>query len=194
MLINPKQCKERKMWVEIGHMAMILAICSMLWLLILAYGYRIQVVGEKAYLQSHKSVIIGFFILSSLSYLTLTWAFIQDDYSVQYVWAHSHDDLPWYYKITATWGGHEGSWLLWIWLLSGYLAYSLRTQNNEVDRIRLESPVIAAIVLGLGGFMLLTSNPFDSCFPFSPQEMTKKEIMSIGNNFFMSFCFKTERI
>jgi cytochrome c-type biogenesis protein CcmF len=70
--------------------------------------------------------------------------------------------------MTATWGGHEGSWLLWLVLLSGYLLICLRSQGGQITRISVESPITAAVVLGLGGFMLSSSNPFLRTLPIPP--------------------------
>ena len=156
------------MWVELGHLAMILAVCSMLCLLALAWAFYVAILEPRTYQLGHQTAVISFFLLSIVGYCTLTWAFVNSDYSVRYVWAHSHDALPWYYKITAMWGGHEGSWLLWLVLLSGYLLIALCSQGQQVARIRVESPITAAIVLGLGGFMLTTSNPFLRTLPIPP--------------------------
>ena len=49
----------------------------------------------------------------AISFAALTWAFVTNDFSVKYVASHSNSALPLYYKITAVWGSHEGSLLLW---------------------------------------------------------------------------------
>ena len=60
------------------------------------------------------SLTVGQCLFCGLAFFSLVWAFAVDDFSVAYVANHSNSLLPWYYKISATWGGHEGSFLLWI--------------------------------------------------------------------------------
>ena len=156
------------MWVEIGHMAMILAVGSMAWLLAVAGAYHGSVISFELYKKAHTLAVWTFCILTVSSYAVLTSAFLQSDYSVQYVWAHSHDALPWYYKLTAAWGGHEGSWLLWLGILSAYLVGHQSSQQRNPQQLIYESPLIAILVLGLGGFMLATSNPFLRYLPIPP--------------------------
>jgi cytochrome c-type biogenesis protein CcmF len=93
------------------------------------------------------------------AYLLLTYAFITHDFSIAYVAANSHPLLPWMYRLTALWGAHEGSILLWIFILNGWtVAFTLIQKKN----------VLLPFVLASLGFMsccflifiLLTSNPF----------------------------------
>ena len=62
------------------------------------------------------------FLVMSLAYACLTAAFVRDDFSVLYVAQNSNSMLPAFYKITAVWGGHEGSMLLWVFILSAWTA------------------------------------------------------------------------
>lgn len=66
----------------------------------------------------------AFMLLAVLfvSYLCLTDRFINHDFSVAYVAGHSHSELPLIYRISAVWGGHEGSLLLWVLMLAGWSA------------------------------------------------------------------------
>lgn len=57
-----------------------------------------------------------------ISFVLLAWSFLQDDFSVQYIAQNSNQLLPWYYKISAVWGGHEGSFLLWTMVLAAWTA------------------------------------------------------------------------
>ena len=69
------------------------------------------------------SQVLGQFVFVLVAFLALVWSFLADDFTVAYVAGHSNTILPWQYKVSAVWGGHEGSFLLWIlimtlWMLS----------------------------------------------------------------------------
>lgn len=57
---------------------------------------------------------MGYVLLLSISFAVLLWAFYINDFTVQYVASNSNSELPWYYRLTAVWGAHEGSLLLWV--------------------------------------------------------------------------------
>ncbi len=80
-----------------------------------------------------------------LSFLCLTWAFIQDDFTVKYVANHSNSLLPEHYKISAVWGGHEGSLLLWALILAGWaFSVSLFSRQLPLDMVALvEEPCVS---------------------------------------------------
>ncbi|OGT44964.1 MAG: hypothetical protein A3E83_04255 [Gammaproteobacteria bacterium RIFCSPHIGHO2_12_FULL_41_20] len=93
------------------------------------------------------------------AYFLLTLAFIQNDPSLVYVTANSHPTLPWYYRIAAVWGAHEGSILLWIVLLSAWtlvFQWIHYRDNNSVPVLIVLGLLSSAFLL----FSLLTSNPF----------------------------------
>jgi cytochrome c-type biogenesis protein CcmF len=106
------------------------------------------------------------FALIVTSYLCLTAAFVQHDFSVLYVASNSNSALPLTFRIAAVWGGHEGSMLLWMLMQSGWaLAVAIFSR-------RLPLPVLARILSVMGwlsvGFLLftlVTSNPFDRLVP-----------------------------
>ncbi len=113
----------------------------------------------------------------------LAASFVQDDFSVMYVVQHSHTDLPLLYKISAIWGGHEGSLLLWVLIQAAWSALvawwigragsDARVAASDACRRGHECPSYAARVLGFLGlvslamlaFILLTSNPFIRLLP-----------------------------
>ena len=75
------------------------------------------------------SQVLGQFVFVLVAFLALVWSFLADDFTVAYVAGHSNTILPWQYKVSAVWGGHEGSFLLWIlimtlWMLSVCLLYT----------------------------------------------------------------------
>ena len=102
---------------------------------------------------------VGQFFCVAIAYLLLTIAFGRDDFSILYVAANSHPHLPIMYKLTAVWGGHEGSILLWVLLLSVWsLALAITQKNNSALPVILS--VMGFISLCFLFFLLLTSNPF----------------------------------
>jgi cytochrome c-type biogenesis protein CcmF len=86
---------------------------------------------------------------------------VSNDFSVLYVTEHSNSALPLQYRIAAVWGGHEGSMLLWMLMLSGWtLAVSLFSRNLPADMVARVLGVMGLVASGFLLFMLLTSNPF----------------------------------
>ena len=149
---------------ELGHLA--------LWL---ALGMSIAVASltligaqthRTAWIRLARPGAMALFGLVFLSYLCLTTAFIQNDFSVLYVAQHSNSGLPLPYRIAGVWGGHEGSMLLWIQMLCLWmLAVALFSRSlPEVMVARIVS-VMAMMLIGFLLFTLLTSNPFDRLFP-----------------------------
>lgn len=112
----------------------------------------------------------GQFFCVLTAYLLLTVAFIQNDFSLIYVAANSHETLPLYYRITALWGAHEGSILLWILLLSGWsMAFQFvhRKDNNFVPVLVVLGFLSSAFLI----FLLFTSNPFITTLPVVAQDL-----------------------
>jgi len=110
------------------------------------------------------------FALIALAFVCLAVSFVRSDFSVLYVALNSNTHLPLPYRIAAVWGGHEGSLLLWMLILSVWLLAVARFSRH------LPPPMIARIlaVMGLVSvgfllFMLWTSNPFDRLFPVPPE-------------------------
>lgn len=100
-------------------------------------------------------------VLVSTAFLCLVLCFLRDDFSVLYVLRNSSTLLPWYYKICAVWGGHEGSVMLWVTLLS-FWTWVLSFQIPQMEAKFAVSclQVLMVILIGLLGFIILTSNPF----------------------------------
>ena len=108
-------------------------------------------------------------LLVAASYLALTAVFMRDDFSVLYVAQNSNTALPMAYKIAAVWGGHEGSLLLWILMLVGWMAaVSGFSRHLPLPVLARIVSVMALVTVGFMLFTLLTSNPFDRLFPAAP--------------------------
>lgn len=102
-------------------------------------------------------------------FFCLQYSFVIDDFTVTYVANHSNSMLPLRYKMTALWGGHEGSFLLWVLVLSTWmLAVAVKTQHFPLLRYSRVLSVLGFICCGFVSFLLFTSNPFARTLPFFP--------------------------
>ncbi len=112
---------------------------------------------------------IGQFIFVLIAYVSLSWSFYVNDFSVQYVASHSFRTLPVAYRLAATWGGHEGALLLWIFMLNLWsLAVTMFSrQLPEMTRARVLA-VLGGLSVGFLSFIIFTSNPFDRILPNFP--------------------------
>src|SRR5690625_7602941 len=109
------------------------------------------------------------FLLVSIAIVALGWAFYSNDFSVTYVANHSNSDLPWGYRLSAIWGGHEGSLLLWIWMLAAWgAAVALLSRSVPASMVAKVLAVMGMIAVGFLSFMLFTSNPLDRRLPWFP--------------------------
>jgi cytochrome c-type biogenesis protein CcmF len=144
-----------------GHLFLLSAlfISFLQWTLPL-YGYY----RNNIYLLSTARVASYAQILCVIgAYGLLTFAFITNDFSIRYVAAHAHATLPFIYKLTAVWGGHEGSILLWILILNVWtIIFTLvgRSINISNELFQLTIALFGGISLCFLLFLLLTSNPF----------------------------------
>ncbi|APE01117.1 c-type cytochrome biogenesis protein CcmF [Alteromonas mediterranea] len=152
---------------EIGNIALTLAlVLSILLAVYPLWGAHRQ---HEALMATAKPLAIGLFTFTLIAYVCLTYAFVTDDFSVAYVAQHSNSRLPIYYKITAVWGGHEGSFLLWVLMLSIWtVAVAIFSKGIPLAMVARVLSVLGMVGIGFYLFMLLTSNPFDSMLPFFP--------------------------
>ena len=152
---------------ELGHFLLWLSLGLSLMLGVVPLaGAQLQRPGWMALARPGAMWVL---LLVAVSYLALTVAFMRDDFSVLYVAQNSNTALPMAYKIAAVWGGHEGSLLLWILMLVGWMAavagFSRHLPLPVLARI---VSVMALVTVGFMLFTLLTSNPFDRLFPAAP--------------------------
>ena len=105
-------------------------------------------------------------LLVAFAFGCLTYAFVANDFSVQYVAMHSNSALPLHYRVSGVWGGHEGSFLLWCLMLGGWMfAVSIFSTHLPEDMTARVLAVMGLMSAGFIAFMLFTSNPFDRLFP-----------------------------
>lgn len=127
--------------------------------------------GNQLWMSLARPLSAGVFVFLAISILILAYAFVADDFSVQFVAQHSNTLLPTRYKMTAVWGGHEGSFLLWTFMLSGWmLAVSIYSKSLPIDFVARVLGVLGILCTAYILFMLATSNPFDRIVPLPPQD------------------------
>ena len=152
---------------ELGHLAMILALCLCLVqaTLPLVGAWR----GDHQWMSLAQPAAWGQFAFLLFSFLCLTYAFMVDDFSVAYVANNSNSALPWYYKFSAVWGAHEGSLLLWALILAGWtFAVAIFSRHLPEEMLARVLAVMGMISVGFLLFLIVTSNPFERLLPNSP--------------------------
>ena len=154
---------------ELGHLAMILALCLAVvqGTLPLIGAWR----GDQQWMGLAQPAAWGQFSFLAFSFACLTYAFMVDDFSVAYVAQNSNSALPWYYKFSAVWGAHEGSLLLWAFILSGWtFAVSIFSRQLPEDMLARVLGVMGLISIGFLLFLIVTSNPFERLLPQAPMD------------------------
>lgn len=118
-----------------------------------------------------KPIAISQFVFVLISFSCLVWSFYVSDFSVSYVANNSNRSLPIAYRIAATWGGHEGSLLLWVFMLSlwTFAVAQLSQSLPALTRARVLA-ILGGVGVGFTSFILFTSNPFDRLLPIYPVE------------------------
>jgi cytochrome c-type biogenesis protein CcmF len=149
---------------EFGHYALILAFCVACIQGVLPLLGAHQ--GRREWLVLARPAAQTVFCLLAFAFAILAWSFYINDFSVLYVAEHSNSLLPLMYRIGAVWGGHEGSLLLWIFLLSTWtiLVAQLSKALDEFMVARVIG-VLGLVTSGLLLFVIATSNPFDRLLP-----------------------------
>ncbi len=149
---------------EIGHFALILALCLALVQTIFPLIGAARSIPNWMGVARPAAVGQLFFLI--IAFACLTYAFISNDFSVRYVASNSNSALPLIYRTVSVWGGHEGSLLLWTLLLNFWtvavVIFSRSLPQKMATRV---IAVMGFISIGFLLFMLLTSNPFERLFP-----------------------------
>jgi cytochrome c-type biogenesis protein CcmF len=149
---------------ELGQFALTLALCLALAGSALALTGASR--GNDAWMSVARPAAAGQLVFVAIAFGCLTYAFVTNDFSVQYVAAHSNSRLPLPYRVAGVWGGHEGSLLLWTLMLAGWscavAAFSRRLPDDIVARVL---GVMSLVSVGFLAFTLFTSNPFDRLLP-----------------------------
>ena len=152
---------------ELGHIILIthLILCLIGGIMPLLAEYT----GLKIFQIPIKKLSVFLFLLISISFLSLVYSFLVDDFSVAYVAQNSNINLPDYYKFAATWGAHEGSLVLWILAMNAWIVGFLFFTHAK-DRAFLASvfSISCQIMFTFSLFTLFTSNPFERILPIPP--------------------------
>ena len=155
------------MIAELGNYALALSLAIAVLLAIFPLWGAEK--GNVQFMALARPMTYGLFLILSVSFGALFYVFAINDFSVQYVVNNSNTTLPIYYRLSAVWGSHEGSLLLWIWLLSLWSAavalFSKRLPQEAVARVL---GIMGLISIGFLLFVLFTSNPFTRTFPDFP--------------------------
>ncbi|MEQ8859353.1 MAG: heme lyase CcmF/NrfE family subunit [Pseudomonadales bacterium] len=154
---------------EIGQISLALALC--LAVAIAWFGLAGAALKRPAWIGALGSMVAGQFVFVTLAFVALVQAFLSDDFSVSYVANNSNSLLPWYYKVSAVWGAHEGSFLLWILIMCGWtLAVAVRGGHLPPDFLGRVLGVMGLLNVGFLAFLIWTSNPFERLVPMTPGE------------------------
>jgi cytochrome c-type biogenesis protein CcmF len=145
--------------VEVGHFALVLAFAlSLVQMIVPLFGARLN---NQRLMAVGGPVAITGFALTALSFAALASAYANSDFSVASVWENSHSLQPMIYKITGTWGNHEGSMLLWVLILTFFGALVAAFGSNLPATLRANVLAVqGAIGAAFFLFILATSNPF----------------------------------
>ena len=136
-------------------------IASVLIFFLSLKSYKLKTIDQQIILISSLQL---FFVL--ISFTSLIICFITSDFSNETVFNNSHTNKPIFYKISGTWGNHEGSLLLWLLVLTLFLFLFLINSKNELKRYRILTVTFQqVIIIGFFIFVLATSNPFNFLFP-----------------------------
>ncbi len=149
---------------EIGNFALIVALMLALTQGVLPIWGAAR--SNAVLMSAARPLAYGQFVFVAIAFVCLVQAFLSNDFSVLYVAEHSNSQLPSYYRFAALWGGHEGSLLLWAFILTVWTTavatFSKHLPDEMVARVL---GVMGLISVGFLLFMLFTSNPFDRLLP-----------------------------
>ncbi|MEN3156781.1 heme lyase CcmF/NrfE family subunit [Alkalimonas sp. NCh-2] len=154
---------------ELGQLALTFSFAlSLLLGVVPLYG---SYTGNERALMLGKPLALAAALFAGLAFVALSYAFYTDDFTVINVASNSSSVLPWYYKLTATWGSHEGSMLLWVWILTLWTAavalFSKQLPLLMQGRIL---GIMGWIGVGFIAFSLFMSNAFERSLPYFPVE------------------------
>ncbi len=154
---------------ELGHFALIIAfvLSVSLGVLPLWGAWR----GDVRLMNLAPSLSLGILVFLGAAFALLTAAFLQDDFSLAVVAGNSNSLLPPIYKFSAVWGNHEGSLLLWVLILAGWMtAVAVYSRGLPLKVLARVLGVMGLVSSGFTAFSLFTSNPFARLLPGTPAD------------------------
>ncbi len=152
---------------EIGHYALIMAF--LLAIVQATLPLLGTFTGRAAWMRVARPTAYGQFLFIGIAFVILAHAFLTNDFSVAYVAMNSNRALPDFYKFCAIWGAHEGSMLLWVFVLSIWMcAVALFSRQLPLETVARVLAVMGMISVGFMLFFLATSDPFTRILPNIP--------------------------
>jgi len=153
---------------EIGHFALIITLAiAIVQAIIPIAGVSLN---KPQWMALARPTAWAQFLFVSISFACLLYAFITSDFSVKLVANNSHTQMPLIYKVSSLWGNHEGSLLLWSFILAGWgLAVSIFSRSIPPVMLARVMSVMGMVGIGFLLFLIMTSNPFER-LPFPPAE------------------------
>ena len=157
------------MIAELGNYGLALALALSIFLAILPLVGAEK--GNVKLMALGRPLTWAMFLALSLSFGSLFYLFAVNDFSVQYVVNNSNSTLPLQYRLSAVWGSHEGSLLLWIWLLALWaVGVAIFTRKMPEEAVARVLSVMGLISIGFMVFIIFSSNPFNRTFPDFPAD------------------------
>jgi len=149
---------------SLGNFTLWLSLCFAILQFIISYK-KISHFRSKL----NSVAVNGLLLCTLISFFSLMYSYVVSDFSVMNVFQNSHTTKPLMYKVSAVWGNHEGSMLLWMLVLTifNYFIFKLYNQTNSIF-ISKALETQAFIIIGFLLFTLLTSNPFERILPAQP--------------------------
>ena len=161
---------------QLGYYSLIFGLLTSIFIF---FDSSIQLKKNISFISNKTTGLIGFqFFFVFISFISLVYSFVISDFSNETVYNNSHTTKPLFYKITGTWGNHEGSLLLWLLVLTGVLLGFIFKSRNEPNNYRLLTTLFhQIIVIGFFIFVLKTSNPFNEIFPVQTEGLGLNPIL-----------------
>lgn len=152
---------------ELGYFALLLALVLAILQAVLP---TIGIIKHQVQWQRlAPSLAVALFFAMMVSFLALMAGFLYNDFSLVYVASHSNSLLPWYYKLSATWGGHEGSLLLWLMILATWcMLVAVFSRALPLDMRARVMAVLGMIQVMMLVMLIFTSSPFSRTLPNLP--------------------------
>ena len=157
------------MAAEYGHIALLLALVfAVVQSVVPLVGAQL---GQTWLMAYARPTALAQFVFLLISFIALVYCFLIDDFSVAYVAHNSNSLLPDPYKVSAVWGAHEGSLLLWVLMLGMWsAAVAVFSRSLPIEMVARVVAVMGMVSVGFILFTLLTSNPFERTFPSIPTD------------------------
>ncbi|HQZ12762.1 MAG TPA: heme lyase CcmF/NrfE family subunit [Devosia sp.] len=151
------------MSIELGHFVLILAFAIASVSAVVGFVFWRSAGRVAAFLQ--QSAILQFLLVAA-AFAALIQAFLLSDFSLKLAYEHSHSTAPALFRVTAVWGNHEGSMVLWVLILV-MMGAAVATFGRQLpkDLLALVLATQSLLTAAFGGFSIFTSNPFERLNP-----------------------------